>query len=157
MQSLIGTDILSLTLRNTKHKIDLPVWGFPFQCFSAQGGEFWMSGRTPFGFSFAYTISSSGLRQYRQQVESCMGLMLPSGQKSVSTKMFRLFTSVRRYSVAWIMTINPSFGKFNNLGKDIGTGTWDNLSAKDTVTGIPILDNAPLHGALLRPVSRFPI
>ena len=157
MSCLIGTGILSFTLRNKKHKIDLPVWANPFHCFLTKGRESWFPGISSFGFFIARYISSSGLRQYRQQVESCMGLMLPSGQKSVSTKMFRLFTSVRRYSVAWIMTINPSFGKFNNLGKDIGTGTWDNLSAKDTVTGIPILDNAPLHGALLRPVSRFPI
>jgi len=82
--------------------------------------------------------SSLGLRQYRQRAESCMGLLLPSGQKSAITKMFRWFTSVRRYSTELAMTIANSRGKFNRLGSACA-GIWDNLNANDSVTGILIL------------------
>ena len=49
----IGTDILSFSLRTTKHKIDIPERGNPFQCFLTKAREFWLSGKVLFGFSFS--------------------------------------------------------------------------------------------------------
>ena len=53
----IGTDILSFSLRTTKHKIDIPERGNPFQCFLTKAREFWLSGKVLFGFSLAKFLS----------------------------------------------------------------------------------------------------
>ena len=57
MQYLIGTRPPILTIRNTKHKIHLPVWGSLSNCFLADGRGLLGSRTTLFGFSLAWFLS----------------------------------------------------------------------------------------------------
>ena len=116
---IMETVILSHPLDNgLKNKLHIALAGhplFPLSLSSKRCGCFARA------FLLARHISLSGLRQYRQQTESCRGWMLPAGQKSVSSKMFRPFTSVRSYGVTRIMTTVLVSGKFNDLGR-LNTG-----------------------------------
>ena len=83
MQSLIGTDILSFRLRNTKHKIDIPERGNPFNCFLAQGREWLMSRKVLFGF----LLSVSSRELCRVQKDNLSSSFLhKSSARRVSTR-----------------------------------------------------------------------
>ena len=112
-----------------------------------------MSGRTLSGFSFAYAISFLGLRQYKQQAESCRDLLQPAGQQMVASKILsRPLASARRYDVVREITI------FLTVGKGRPWQLFQTLALHVRLAVMRYTDilTPPSQGAVMPTVSKIP-